>query len=424
MVHKTNQPDKETVQQFKIGRKRKANNALNIKRMNNFGAKTNCETASKRVKICFVALAYSYSLLTGKRPKKVVGPDVHQVILAKELIKHDFKITFITYNEGGSPVEYINGIEVIKIYKDAYRLRMLNIVLELFRVWTAMRKANAQIYFRHGGIVGVVSLFCLIMKKKFIYHIGSDSVVNRELVTRNAKEFSRSKFSIGTFGSWLDIKLADAIIVQNKFQKAMLKKNFGKDGFLIKMPFPLTEQGMPEKAKPPIVLWVGGIAEVKQPELFLKLAEAIPEARFQMIGGHSGNQELYDMIKESSKRILNFEFLGVIPFHEVNEYFSRASILVNTSMFEGFPHAFIQAWMHYVPVVSLNADPDELICKSKMGFHSKTFNQLIEDVKTLLKEEKLREEMGVNGRKYVESGHDLTLIIREYIKLFNRIGKF
>ncbi|MCK4733979.1 MAG: glycosyltransferase, partial [Methanophagales archaeon] len=87
-------------------------------------------------------------------------------------------------------------------------------------------------------------------------------------------------------------------------------------------------------------------------------------------------------------------------------------------MFEGFPHAFIQAWMHYVPVVSLNADPDELISEKKLGFHSKTFEQMVEEVKTLLNNEALREEMGVNGRKYVEREHDITKNIREYIEVF------
>jgi glycosyltransferase involved in cell wall biosynthesis len=218
--------------------------------------------------------------------------------------------------------------------------------------------------------------------------------------------------------------LADVIIVQNEYQREMLKKNFGKKGLLIKTPFPLSERGMPEKANPSIVLWVGAMAEVKQPELFVKLAEAIPEAKFQMIGGHSSNQELYNKIKECSKKISDLEFLGVIPFHEINDYFSRASILVNTSMFEGFPHAFIQAWMNYAPVISLNSDPDGILCRYKIGFHSKTFNQLVEDVKILLNNEKLREEMGVNGRKYVEREHDLTHIVHEYIKLFNRIFEF
>lgn len=374
---------------------------------------------NKSRKICFVAPG-AYPLLAGTNADNIIGPDVHQVILAKELIKHDFKITFITYGEGGASVEYINGMDIIKIHEDAYRLRIVNIVLKVFRIWNAMRKANASIYVNAGGISGPVSLFCRVMKKKFVYGILSNALVNRELITRKIREFNRSKISIGTFGNWLDIKLADAIIVQNKYQETMLKKNFRKDGVLIKMPFPLTEGGMPEKANPRIVLWVGAMAEVKQPELFVKLAEAIPETKFQVIGGHSGNQELYSRMKESSKRISNLEYLGVvIPFDKINEYFSRASILVNTSMFEGFPYAFIQAWMHYIPVVSLNADPDELLCKNRLGFHSKMFDQLIEDVKSLLRDEELREEMGMNGREYVEREHDTTQIIGEYIKLFD-----
>ena len=377
-------------------------------------------------KICFVApgLTAIYSLLSGKNPERIGGPDVHLFLLIKELIEHDFNVSIIVHDEGGAPIEYINGIEVIKIHEDVYRSKILNIVIELFRIWNAMRKAKAHIYFHRGGVPGAVSPFCRLTGRKFICSIASGALVDRELVTRKIKEFSHSRFSLGTFGNWLDIKLADAIIVQNKFQRTMLKKKFGKDGLLIKTPFPLSRRGTPEKANPPIVLWVGAMAEVKQPELFVRLAEAIPEGRFQMIGGHSGNQELYDKIKENSKRISNFEFLGVIPFHEINDYFSRASILVNTSMFEGFPHAFIQAWMHYVPVISLNSDPDEIICRYNMGFHSKTFEQLVKDVKILLKDEKLREEMGVNGRKYVEREHDLTTIVGEYIKLFNRIGEF
>lgn len=376
--------------------------------------------SNKSIKICFVALG-AYPLLAGKNTDNIIGPDVHQVILAKELIKHDFKISFITYGEGGASVEYINGIAIIKIHEDAYRLRMLNVVLKVFRIWNAMRKANARIYFQH-GVAGPGSLFCRLMKRKLICHIGSDALVNRELIAQEIKEFSRSKFSLGTFGNWLDIKFADAIIVQNEYQREMLKENFGKDGMLIKKPFPLTNQGMPEKTKPPIVLWVGAMAEVKQPELFVKLAEAIPDVKFQMIGGHSGNPELYGKIKESSKRISNFEYLGVIPFDEINEYFSRASILVNTSMFEAYPpYAAMQAWMSYTPVVSIGDNSDEVMRRYNMGFHSKTFEQMVEDVKSLVENEQLRKEMGENGRQYVESEHDITKIIEKYIEVFDHI---
>ena len=144
-------------------------------------------TTISSIKICFVAPG-AYPLLAGKNTKNVLGPDVHQVILAKELLKHDFKITFITYDEGETPAEYINNIEVIKVHEDTYCLRILNIALKVFRIWNAMRKANAHIYFHHGGVVGADSLFCRLMKKNFVYHIGSDALVNRELITREIKE--------------------------------------------------------------------------------------------------------------------------------------------------------------------------------------------------------------------------------------------
>lgn len=382
------------------------------------------DTKYNRKKICFVAMG-AYPLLAAKDPKNVIGPDVHQVILAKELMKNNFKITFITYNEGGRPVEFIDGIEIINIHENTCDLRILDIILKVFRRWNAMNKAKAHIYFHHGDGGGVVSLFCRMKKKKFVYHIGSDGLVNKDLITRKIKEFSRSKFSLGFLTNWLDIKLADAVIVQNEYQKEMLKKKFGRDGVLIKKPFPLIEQGMPEKTKPPIVLWVGSMAMVKQPELFVKLAETIPEARFQMIGGHSGNQDLYDRINDSSKKISNFQYLGVVPFNEINEYFKQASIFVNTSMFEAYPpYAAMQSWMNYAPVVSLGDNSDEIMRRYNMGFHSNTFDQMVEDIKILLRNEALRKEMGANGREYLDREHNFVRIIKEYIELFHSIGYF
>jgi glycosyltransferase involved in cell wall biosynthesis len=374
------------------------------------------------IRVCFIALG-AYPLLAGKEPRVIIGPDVHQTILIKQLVKYNLRTSVVTYEGNKISSEYINDIHLIKIPHYTFRIRVIDILLKAFRLGKGMLDANADIYFHAGGAAGITSLFCKFKRKKYIYSIASDALVDRKIVFRRVRGFSRSTFSIGNFGNWIDIQLADVIIVQSEHQKNMLLKNFGREAKLIRMPFPLTKGEPLEKAAPPIVLWVGSIAEVKQPELFLKLAEAIPEARFQMIGGHSSNQEYCDRIRDVVGRISNLEFLGVVPFDEIDEYFNRASILVNTSMFEGFPNAFIQAWMHYVPVVSLNADPDELICEKKLGFHSKTFDQLVEDVKILLKDEQLRQKMGKNSRQYVEQEHDISNIIKEYIGLLDHIGE-
>jgi glycosyltransferase involved in cell wall biosynthesis len=77
-----------------------------------------------------------------------------------------------------------------------------------------------------------------------------------------------------------------------------------------------------------------------------------------MIGGRVEPPQLYDEIATATQKVSNLIFHGFVPYHKVNEYFSRASLFVNTSSIEGFPNTFIQAWMHYTPVVGLNVDPD------------------------------------------------------------------
>lgn len=56
-----------------------------------------------------------------------------------------------------------------------------------------------------------------------------------------------------------------------------------------------------------------------------------------------------------------------------------------------------------------------------MGFQSKTFNKLVEDIKLLLKNRQLCEEMGRNARRYVEREHDITKIINKYIEVFKPV---
>jgi len=64
----------EAVQQFKIGRRRKANRALNPKRSKIFGVKSNCETASYKKKTCAKRKTKRMFLVKAfTEGKKVVG---------------------------------------------------------------------------------------------------------------------------------------------------------------------------------------------------------------------------------------------------------------------------------------------------------------------------------------------------------------
>jgi len=371
------------------------------------------------IRLCFLALG-AYPLLVGESPKNIIGPDVHQVILGKELKNHNFNVSFIVYSDKESNIERIDGMTIIKVNLPD------KLAFEKFAkvrgIWQAMKIANSDLYFHTGGIPGLASLFCKLNRKKFIYEIASDAMVDRKVITMKNRQFNKSMLNLENIFSYIDLKYSTSIIVQSERQKKLLMNNFRRNGEVIKMIFPFPQNYKINKPDPKKVLWVGSMSEVKQPLLFLELAKVFPEYKFQMIGGDSGDHNLYEYIKSSSKFLPNVNFLGVVPFHEISQYFNDATVLVNTSMFEGFPNAFIQAWMHAVPVISLNANPDNLLTTNNLGCHSKTFNRLIIDLKELLEDEKLRKELGINGRNYVEIEHNFNNIIRKYIDLFSLYG--
>ncbi len=373
----------------------------------------------KNEKICFLAPT-AYPLLKNKKEniKNVIGPDIDQITLANKLSKKGYKITIITHNESGPSEELINNIRVINIFSPASKINLLSKIKYL---WNAFKKSDSDIYFHYGDSLGIISIFTYLKGKRSIYKIASDVLLDRNLIINEIKEFKSSRFDSRVIGNWIDINLSNAICLQNHYQLKMLKKNYNKNGKIIKNHIKINDVDLAKKSESPTVLWVGSMAEVKQPWLVVELAKMMPSVKFQMIGGYQDDPTLYNDMKRQSEELENFEFLGVVPFEEIDYYFNKAWILVNTSMFEGFPNSFLQAWMNHMPVVSINANPDETITNYKLGFYSRNLKQLKEDLSILLNNKDLIKEMGINGRKYVENNHDINNILPEYIHLFNLI---
>lgn len=367
---------------------------------------------SLSLKICFLSLG-SYPTLTGRNLGYAGGAEVEQAHLGTELVTQGYDICFVTYSYGQNPNENVNGIEIIKTY-DCEKSSEINVFFKYKSIWHALKKANANIYFHESGSAGVLPLFCYVNRKKFVYRIPSDAIVLNKSLSKNYS-FSTKIVDV------LETKRADVVVAQSYFQKRILKERFGVASFVIKNGL-LIPQVNREKQEPPIVLWVGSISSIKRPHLFIELAKSIPSAHFEIIGGRGEPHQLHDEIKAVAQKLSNLKFYGFIPYNKVNEYFRRGSIFVNTSIMEGFPNTFIQAWAHYIPVVSLKVDPDNIIQNEKLGFFSDTFKQLVSDVNTLLEDEKLRRTMGENARKYVEREHDIRKNVKKYIKIFEEIS--
>jgi glycosyltransferase involved in cell wall biosynthesis len=361
-------------------------------------------------KICFVALG-GYPLFTSNENLQYMGgAELMQVLVGNELAKKGYNVSFITLDEVGEKKKEYEKIAIIKTYSPSQNLTFFK---KARLLWKSLKDSHSSVYIQSGGVPGLVALFCFFYKRQYIRWLASDKNVILEDIEKSTLY---NKISM-----YLDIKFASLLIAQNDFQKQMVETRFKKRCIIIKNPIYIEKDGFKlgdnivrEKA----VLWVGTIRSIKRPELYLRLAQLLPKYKFKMIGGKSdSNPQFYDPIKEEAKKIPNLEFLGFVPYHKIQKYYKEASILVNTSDAEGFPNTFLEGWINYIPIVSLNVDPDEIICKNNLGFHSKTFEQLIIDLDVLLNNDNLRNEMGKNGRKYIEENHDLEKIAAQFDEL-------
>jgi len=140
-----------------------------------------------------------------------------------------------------------------------------------------------------------------------------------------------------------------------------------------------------------------------------------------MICQEAFGQGGYEDLLREAEGIANLEFLERVGFHEIDEYFQRAKVLVNTSDSEGFPNTFIQACKWATPILSLNVNPDGFLERYQCGKCAEgDWGQFVRML-TELAEPETQKEYGCNARRYVEEHHDIKRIIEEYKRIFREL---
>jgi glycosyltransferase involved in cell wall biosynthesis len=171
-----------------------------------------------------------------------------------------------------------------------------------------------------------------------------------------------------------------------------------------------------------MVLWVSNVKPIKRLELFLDLARELKDtpARFVYVG-RPADIKHYTIPEEKLDDSNNVTYFGELSYDKTNELIAEASVLVNTSVSEGFPNTFVQAWLRETPVVSLDVDPDNLLEKEGIGYCSGSFEKLTSDMRVLLEDEEKRRLIGKRARQYAIENHDITRIGKSYLNLFERL---
>lgn len=115
------------------------------------------------------------------------------------------------------------------------------------------------------------------------------------------------------------------------------------------------------------------------------------------------------------------ELLGYVP--NLNDLYSKASIFVLTSRFEGYPNALVEAMAAKLPCIVFNSFPvEEIITDQKDGFIIPDGDNLefINCLEMLINDENLRHQIGNEARLKVENFTSET-ISGQFIDFFNNL---
>lgn len=362
----------------------------------------------------------SFSVGGAERQMELIGTELSK----KNVDFHYISDKLFKYQK---KLEIINGIKVHFIGLDKNRLNYrFRSVREIFRsiiyafdfilFVKYFRMLNSEVYHLRcaTNIVGTWAFFAKIIKqKKFIF-----TLAHIKNCIPGSYQWSSFTNKIYEYG----LKRADIVIALAEYMKNALYQNYGVKSVVIKSGHPVPN-GPFKKDDPPTILWIARPNDVKRPELFLKIVRELKgiNAHFILI---APGEEMKEEFKKLAREYKNFTHIYyVLPGKDIH-YYERASLLVNTSIQEGYPNSYIQAWLHETPVIALDVDPDCDICKYGLGFHAKgNFNDLIDRIKELIENPDRLKEIGERCRKYAMKNHDIKKTAEQYYKLYKWVLK-
>jgi len=354
----------------------------------------------KPVKICFVGF-YARPLFQPARTGDIGGAEVQLYTLARELAQDSgFRVDFIVRDEQRGS-ETIDGVTVHKLalISRPGQGRQLAYAAGLWRLlWTI--HPDVVVQRAAGALTALLGLYCALHRKRFAYMTAADSDVEPEKPAGFPGSAAWQAYRLG-------LRLADRVIVQHDRQRQRLLENYGKAG--IARPCALEAgEAMPAGVRRNI-LWVGRCERIKQPEMFVSLAQVFPQESFVMVCPPAASGAAYfESVRNQALRQRNLTFVEHVPFREIAAYFQAAALFVNTSIQEGFPNTFVQAWMHGAPVVSLSVDPGSVMARHGLGISCDGSQAALETaLATLLADQPLRERLSLDAYAYAHKHHDI-----------------
>jgi len=314
----------------------------------------------------------------------------------------------------------VSFIEALRMYL-LWPLRAILLKLELERV-----KPHVLLgcFGTKYGFYAALSRF-----KPFVLMVwGSDVLVA-------PKHFFLSRFMVK-----YALKKADAVIVDSEVQKnAAIELGCGSPKIIKFSWFDLNSVRVKNSREEvrkrlnwlrnPIVINIRGFNPIYGVEYFIEaiphVIRAIPESRFLLIGKGELSERLKQRVRELEIRRY-VRFLGHVPHEEVFAYLNAADVYVSASLSDGTSASLLEAMALKLPSIATDIPGNmEWIRDGYNGYliPVRDSRKLAEKMILLIKDERLRKEIGKNALQTVRANVDWPRNAQSLINLISKLAR-
>ena len=285
--------------------------------------------------------------------------------------------------------------------------------------WTslnaALDAADADLYYYNCGDLGLGQIVAWARRrnKAVVFSVPSDPDCDPTFpALSSARERTLYRYGLSR---------CEHIIVQSEKQRAMLDAGFGKASTPLRMPcvgFRDSVRGDDQDNDGRMnVLWVGRISKEKRPDWVQELAKRLPDVDFTIVGGPNRDSGYSQGVLSNEAVLPNVSFVGRIAHEDMGPYYARADVLICTSVYEGFPNVFLEAWSTGTPVVT-TCDPDGLIQGEGLGYSAVDLGGLESAISRLVGDAELHRQMSAAARDYFDHNHRLDPAMQAFEAFF------
>ena len=310
----------------------------------------------------------------------VGGAERQLFSLARMLAESGIDTRVLTINVASSDNRDEANLQIIQVWRsDDPKVK---------RAWGLVRHilaAPSPIYVRTPSLVNaLIILGCRAMGKRVVLGIASDlnCILHPGASARN-------------FWTKVIMRTASQVIAQTQDQQILIKTNFKVDAAL----FPnvirdvdfAAARDVPFDDRDIDVTWIGALGQRKGVEDVLVITDRLPDRKFAVLGGTlPGHKKYADEILARFDQRSNVTAPGFVQPSEIPLWLSRTKVLLHTSPLvlneltkEGFPNVFLEAWSAGVSVVSLYADPDQLLARENLGHKCSSTDEAVTIINNL-----------------------------------------